>query len=262
MCHHSVTVIPVLRLKDGTLMKLPKKITPCPIIDAIVEIRYSTSADMPSDAIFGLAYDKLHTEYPQTTNLPAMQVPEQIRLNDPKLKFQAHHKFSNDKFSLSIGPRVLVFSCHGSYPGWHEFFPAIKNGIHLLGSIEGMIDGIDRLGVRFVNFFNEDLSENIEFEINTPKLDVKGCQFHTTLVIPDGKFKNTVQVANKAHINIGQEEKSGAIVDIDTYKEVKDGSLKEGILELIDEGHTLEKKIFYSLFKEKSLEKFNPTYEY
>ena len=40
-------------------MKIPKRINPCPIIEAIVEIRFE--ANIPPDAVFGVIYN----EYPE-----------------------------------------------------------------------------------------------------------------------------------------------------------------------------------------------------
>ncbi|KJR40515.1 hypothetical protein MCHI_003591, partial [Candidatus Magnetoovum chiemensis] len=49
------------------IMALPKKITPCPIIEAIVEIRFST--DLLSDVIIGIVYKSLKDKYPRLNKL-------------------------------------------------------------------------------------------------------------------------------------------------------------------------------------------------
>jgi len=58
-------------------MKIPKKIDPCPIVEAIVEIRFDSN--LPGDAIFGVIYNQFKEDYPKFTKLPILQLPEAIR---------------------------------------------------------------------------------------------------------------------------------------------------------------------------------------
>ena len=44
-------------------MQIPKKITPCPILEAIVEIRFEP--EEPDDAIFGIIYNKFKKRFPK-----------------------------------------------------------------------------------------------------------------------------------------------------------------------------------------------------
>ena len=68
-------------------MSLPRNIERCPIIDALVEIRFETALN--PNAVFGLIYGALMNDYPgKVENLPILQVPEAVRKNDPALKFK------------------------------------------------------------------------------------------------------------------------------------------------------------------------------
>lgn len=63
----------------------PKKISPCPIVEASVEIRF-TSEVLP-DAIFGIIYQAFKDEFSsKPEKLPILQLPEQIRSMDRNLK--------------------------------------------------------------------------------------------------------------------------------------------------------------------------------
>ena len=241
-------------------MNVPKKISPCPIHEAIVELRFEPSPKMPIDAIFGIAYEKLRSLYPDVTNLPILQIPENVRNVDPNLRYQPYHKLSKGVFSLSVGPRVLLFSCIAPYAGWDSFFTNIKEALVPLEGIDGLINRYERLGVRFVNFFESSLSENIALKIESPKIDLAGGQFHSTFIVPDGDFVNTVQVANKATVNVAGKQKSVSVLDIDTFYADGKGNIKEDTLGIINQGHQCEKKIFFSLLNEEALNKFNPEY--
>ena len=49
-------------------MKLPVTISPCPIVEAVAEVRFETL--VPEDAIFGLVYQTLKTDFPKVETLP------------------------------------------------------------------------------------------------------------------------------------------------------------------------------------------------
>jgi uncharacterized protein (TIGR04255 family) len=69
-------------------MKLPKKISPCPIVEAIIEIRFDAS--LPGDAIFGIIYNMLKDEYTNLEKLPILELPDAIRTTDPNLMYSPH----------------------------------------------------------------------------------------------------------------------------------------------------------------------------
>lgn len=91
-------------------MKLPRKISPCPIVDAVSEIRFETNID--NSAVFGIIYNVLRKDFQNVEKLDILQLPEHIRDNDEKLKFKPHYALvDKDKFyRVSIGPRVLSVS--------------------------------------------------------------------------------------------------------------------------------------------------------
>ena len=70
-------------------MAAPKKITPCPIIESVVEIRFDSA--IPAEAIFGVVYNAFNDIFPnKPINLPILQIPEQIRNSDPNLQYKPH----------------------------------------------------------------------------------------------------------------------------------------------------------------------------
>lgn len=241
-------------------MQLPKQISPCPIIEAIVELRFASAPKVPADAIFGLAFEKLNKIYPTVTNLPVLQVPEQIRQADPNLRYQAHHRFAQENFSFSLGPRVLIFSCSSPYIGWEAFFAKIQENLKLLLGIEGMIEHFERLGVRFINFFDGTTSVNIALNISANNLPLADVQFHSTFVYPEENFTTIIQIGNKVDVAIGSETKKGSVVDIDTFKQSTSEEIKTDLFGFIDRAHLSEKNIFFSLLKKEILDRLNPVY--
>lgn len=241
-------------------MRLPKEISPCPIAQAIVELRFVSSPEVPADAIFGLAFGSLSKKYPSVTNLPILQLPEQMREADPNLRYQAHHRFTRENLSISLGPHVFVFSCASPYVGWDKFFSWMKEDLEPILKIDGLVEDFERLGVRFINFFDGPAIESIAMSVEANKLPMKECQFHATFVYPEDEFTSIVQIANKADVSIDNKVKNGSVIDIDTHRQSILGEIKKDLWGYIDRAHLCEKKIFYALLKQEALDKLNPIY--
>ena len=100
--------------------RIPLSIDPCPILEAIVELRYESNG--PEEASFGLIYGQIKSEFGQdVTHLPILQLPEQIRAGNAQLKHQAHYSLQGDGYQLRIGPHVLAFIQNSPYNGWKSF---------------------------------------------------------------------------------------------------------------------------------------------
>ena len=115
-------------------MNLPKQINPCPIYEAVVEIRFNSS--LPSDAVFGVVYNQLKDSYQNNEQLPILQIPELVRNNDPNLKFQPYYKLKRDNYVIQIGPHVLSLSVtDNSYTTWEDYFSEIQNVFGRVGEL-------------------------------------------------------------------------------------------------------------------------------
>ena len=230
---------------------LPKKISPCPIIDALIEIRFSVN--IHQSAIFGIIYNEIKSEYPKVESLPILQLPEPLREADPALRFKPHYKVSNDNFVIQIGPEVISISSSPEYKGWMAFSEKIYNCLIQVDKL-GIIDKVHRLGMRYINFFELDIFDkiNLSFLLDNKKMNPFRTHFKTEIV--DSKFTNTLQVSNIAKFK----NKDGSIIDIDTYLENGlDNFFKEKD-KFIESGHISEKKLFFSLLKNDFLKTLNP----
>lgn len=236
-------------------MTIPKKISPCPISEAIVEIRFES--DIPSDAVFGVIYSEFKSEYETLEKLPILQLPEIVRTRDPNLKFQPHYKLIKDDFLLQIGPNVLSIANINEYIGWDNFSSRIINTFSKIKKL-ALIEKTTRLGIRYINFFELDIYENINlnFLLSDQKLIAEQITFKSKLTT--GKFLSNLHILNNAHITIHNTSKIGSLIDVDTYIQKEMDLFK--IESLLEEGHIEEKKLFFKLLKSDFLEKFNPEY--
>ncbi len=234
-------------------MILPKKINPCPIIDALVEIRFIPNTH--PNAVFGLIYSALQDSFPDVENLPILQIPEPLRNIDPNLKFKPHYKISDKEYVVQIGPDVISISSYPNYSGWTSFNNKI---IDVLNKIEksSVVKNVLRVGIRYINFFENDIFTkiNLNISINNSTIDYKSTVFRTEII--KSEFVNTLQVAN----NINHEGRNGSFIDIDTFSTA---NLDKFFIEknnILNSGHQFEKEIFFNLLQKDFLNSLNPEY--
>ena len=234
-------------------MNLPRSITPCPILEAIFEIRFKTTVH--PDAIFGLVYNKLNGEFGNVEKLPILQLPENLRSVDPNLKYKPYYKISSESFIVQVGPDVLSIVSKDGYAGWEIFSKKILDVIAQVHELD-IINSIERVALRYLNFFTTDVFKSIELEIRINSKDINYSNTVFRTEIEAEGFVSILQIANNV-ISFGN---VGSVIDIDTYKDKNlDGFLseKEEIINLI---HSCEKKLFFTLLKPSFLEELNPVY--
>ena len=234
-------------------MTLPKSINPCPILDALFEIRFTTKIH-PS-AVFGMIYNALQDDFPKVENLPILQLPEAVRTNDPNFKFKPHYRISNDKFVVQIGPDVVSISSFPKYAGWDEFSKQIFNILDRIDNV-GIVNSVTRIGIRYINFFDNDIFKDLDLKICIGDNDIAYKNTIVRTEIEQDSFKSSLQVANNANHN----NKLGSIIDIDTFTELNLKDFFKQKEALVSDGHTKEKELFYSLIKDDFLNTLNPTY--
>lgn len=238
-------------------MKIPKKITPCPITEAIVEIRFDSEA--PPDAVFGIVYTALKDTYPKNEKLPILQLPEILRNKDPNLIFKPYHKLTNENFIIQVGPKVLSISNINTYVGWDEFFGKIQDCLSKVQSLD-IVSKVFRIGIRYINFFDFDIYDRVDLQ-----LLLKGTQFKTSQLvlraeIPSGDFLSILQIVNNAEVQIGGVSKKGSLIDIDVILQKDFEGFSKDMEGIVQNGHIEEKKLFFTLLKDEYIETLNPEY--
>lgn len=234
-------------------MKLPKKLDPCPIVDAILEVRFSSKIN--PNAVFGVIYNTLQKEFPKVETLPILQFPDAVRAGDANLKHKPYYRISNDEFVVQIGPDVFTISSFPIYKGWSTFsnliFDVIKKIEHT-----NTIQSVERLGIRYINFFEANIFDNIDLKVSIKK---EAIRYKNTVVrtdIEQRPFISTLQIAN----NVNLKGRFGSIIDIDTHTGLGLNMLFPNKEEIINAGHSKEKDLFFGLLKPEFLKSFNPKF--
>lgn len=239
-------------------MTRPTKITPDPIIDAVVELRFDSS--VPADAILGMLFAQVKPKYKDFKKLPIADFPEEIRVNDPNLRFNPYYQCEVDSYRLNIGPRVISLANTGSYAGWKEnYYPELKE---VLGCLEksGIVDNFKRLGIRYIDFFELNIFDKINLSISLHNEPLDALQQTFNAVFKNGDYLTRVQVVNNVNAKVNKTEKSGSIIDTDTYVEREEGFSFNDTDKMMDQCHELSVNFFFDLLKQEFLDTLNPEY--
>jgi uncharacterized protein (TIGR04255 family) len=244
-------------------MQIPKKITPCPILEAILEIRFEP--EEPDDAIFGIIYNKFKKRFPKLEKLPILQIPDQFRSRDPNLIYKPHYKLIKENFLVQVGPRIFSLVNVKNYSGWDKFSQEIREVFELLSKLQ-VIKEIKRLGLRYVNLFeNFNIYEksNLKLLLKDVALIENPINLTTRIASTSNEFVNQLVMVNDANVAVDNISYEGSLIDIDTNLEPFPESAKTNFNEFIDiieRAHEEEKKLFFSLLEDDYLKKLNPEY--
>lgn len=241
-----------------SLMTRPKRISPCPIIEAVVEIRFES--DSPPEVIIGMLYQSFAPKFTKVDRLPILQLPEAIRLSDPNLVFQPYYRLTSKNFAFQFGAKVITLNNSGTYVGWDIYYAKLVETITEVVK-KGLIKNVLRLGIRYINFFeNIDIYKKITLEVKMNNTALESRQLLTRAELSRGKFNGVLQVASNANIIIDNIAKKGSIIDIDIGYNKSDNIFSTEFPQLLQESHEEEKKLFFGLLKPDFLATLNPEY--
>lgn len=236
--------------------RLPKKISPNPLISSTIEIRFSSA--LSSDDTLSAIRPKFEKEFPKLTT---RDLPLE-RDNIPELEYVAKYILSNDDYQIFIDKNVIAFENIGEYKHWENYYPMIKKNLHLLSDTIS-INEIKRVGLRYISSFNvvEKLSDSFKFGFDAPLPDynLENELFRTQLSKKD--IYILLHLVKNADINQNGLTEQRTLIDIDISQfSCLLTLIGNELFNLINALHLEEKSFFFSLLKEEFLNKFDCEY--
>lgn len=242
-------------------MRIPNKLTSSPIIDATVELRVTDTVNVL------ILYSFLADIFTGgVEELGILQIPQAIRDSDPTLKFQPTHKFKTTSgYYFNAGPHVFGFGyvknpdVGSDYPGWTDFYAQFKIVFDKLKT-NGMLDNISRIGLRFINLFNDDtFLAKLNVSLN-PSMEGYGEVDNVNIgfVLRNGDIATRVVINTGATANINGIEIKGQVLDIDSHTESADITSP---LNTIKNLHKNTKNIFFTALTQDYVNELGPSYD-
>jgi uncharacterized protein (TIGR04255 family) len=243
------------------MTKLPLELKKNIILEAIFELRFEP--EPPQEAVFGVIYPIVIKKFQdlKPISLPILQMPEAVRNADINFKYQPLNRLQGDGISISIGPRVISFSIVKPYIGWSKWRPSIVDILNGL-SAEHVIKNVERTGLRYLNFIEQDVFPLINAEVKIINSSVKPISTSVRAEIPEGEYIKALQLANNASINEKGQIKNGSLIDIDIVrnKKIQNYDFKINLETILDRSHLLAKQLFFDILKDEFLDKLEPVY--
>lgn len=237
----------------NNMRTIPTYLENSPLIDCVIELRFET--DLVKSAVFGVIYNCIKETYPGIVyNLPISQLPEQLRVSDPNLKYKPMYRLENDKTILQIGSDVICVSSKMPYIGWNTFYDITVDITKKVMAL-GFIKRISRVGFRYINFIEGDIKDLLKMSFKLDNNTFNSLNIRT--LINKNSFTNNLFFSNDAFLK----QKRGSVIDIDTSKEYNDNYFYDNIESELQNAHQCEKELFFSLLKEDLLQRFNPKYD-
>lgn len=242
-------------------MKIPISIDPCPIIEAIVEVRMD--AKIPGDAVLGVIYNEFKNDYTEIEKLPILQIPEHIRSVDPNLIHKPCYKLLGKQTFIQVGPKVISIVNVENYLGWSAFSEKIYNLYERAFKLFEL-NRIERAAVRYVNLFEDmNIFKKSNLHLSLSGADFSDNEINITANVNSENCTHRLAMVNHAEVLINNKIFRGSLIDIDTvFKKCPVDLHKNDQLfrDCIEKAHVEEKELFYSLIDEDLLQSFNPKF--
>jgi len=237
---------------------LPTKLLQSPITDTTIEIRFSS--DYPADAVFGIIYKNIQRDFSKPKKMPILELPDEVRSNDPSLLFQPYYRLLNNDYILQIGPRMVSLSPK-TYPGWTTFHHYTTDIFENILSAQVAVK-IERIGLRFINSFtNQNILSDLNISLQILGKPHNDSATYIRTIIEEERFASTLQIASNANFTKENKSVKGSIIDIDTYLTSLVDANIEAIKEPINDAHSIAKNLFFGLLSDQLLQKLEPVYD-
>lgn len=239
-------------------MSLPIRIDPCPILESVVEVRFSS--DELSEAIFGLFQREVKSDFPKPERLQILELPEAIRNREPSLEFKPHFRFRNEKYDINLGPKVISIIGKEQYPGWEEYSVFVLDILSKLNKIE-IVKDVTRLGLRYVNFFESNIFSDTDISLKLANNNWISENTFIKNVFVKENHRVILQLSNSSRLKRGVDTINGSLLDIDVINDNVGKDFMENPREYLNETHRLEKEMFYEILKDDFISTLNPVYK-
>ncbi len=245
--------------------KIPIRLKKEPLIEAVWEIRFAGTKPSIADLLPGLVFKALPNRYPNVVRLPSADIPGPIVERDPMLKYVPKIRLEGENQAVQIGEHVVSLSCRRPYSGWKKFSEDIRTLMEIVQDTR-LIDRLERFSLKYIDLIELDQPPslnclNLELKMIEYKIDTRPVQLRTE--IKEGDLIHIIQIVSPAEASIPGESTSirGVLLDIDSFRPVKENESWPDVDKHLNEVHLSSKEMFFGLLTSETIENLEPEYE-
>jgi len=238
-------------------VKLPKKIMPDRLKDAIVEIHYDYA--LPFEVLLGIIFHNLDDNFIYT-NAPFDLNKKQFENLYPQTNSSV---FYNDKIKVLCRPNSFIFNFLSSYIGWLDYEKEIYNFLSQIKTPQ--LEGIkfNRTSVRYISEYeNVSLDKCFKFKFTYGMPDVQSDVFTFRSEFSQNKLSIFLNLQNRIRIVNEKDGESNSIsvVDIDVLDDNFETNKLEDLMKIVSNVHNKQKEVFFSIITDEFLKTLKPEY--
>ena len=248
------------------MTKLPVILEREPLVDAVFEVRLGGDPHM-SDLLPGILFGQLDPK-PTIQRLPAAEIPQPIRANDPNLAFAPVIRLDWREFTISFGERNLVIGCKLPYPKWPRFKETILDIVAKVARV-GIAGPVERYSLKYVNLIQAptitDQITKINMAVRVGEVEVKDDHLSVQVHRSEGDTLHILSVVTGAQTVLPDgKQVFGAVVDIDSIRVAHFadfGTFESKLAPLVETLRQANKIKFFSCLTEAAIKEMGPKYE-
>lgn len=248
------------------MIKLPTVLEREPLVDAVFEVRLGGDPHM-ADLLPGVLFVQLDPK-PTIQRLPAAEIPQPIRANDPNLVFAPVIRLDWREFAISFGERNLVIGCKLPYPKWPRFKEAILDIVARVASV-GIAGPVERYSLKYVNLILaptiSDQITKIDMAVRIGEVAVRDDHLSVQVHKSEGDTLHIMSVVTGAQVGLADgKQVYGAVVDIDSIRVVHFadfGAFDAALGPAIETLRQANKIKFFSCLTQATVSEMGPKYE-
>lgn len=246
--------------------RLPVSISPRPIVDVTLELRFQTK--LPAPVIVGFTYEKLKHLFPRFSQLQTLQVPEEALKLNPGLAYQAEARLDSENFGVLVGPKVFAVGINGPYTAWASVSKGFSEAMAGFLEVDSTII-LERFALRYSNFFPGNILSKLNLGIAIADGVITGEDTLLRATMLAEPFKIQTQIATDARIKANDPrlkidpDLPGTLLILDCYQDhtMFEQDFLHNLQDNLQVAHTKEKQLFFHLLKDEFLQTLNPKYE-
>ncbi len=238
--------------------RLPTRITPCSIINAVVEIRFQT--EVSASFVPGMIYSAVQERFPKRTELPH-PFPDAENLF-PELRYNPVVVMQGEQLALHVGPRsfFLGMATGAEYPGWSAYREALAWVLERIRPLS-IVTNPERLGLRYTDFFPYPLSQCLQVDLAVGGKSETDQPLQIVSTLPRERLQCRVQITHPAIKDAEKNSQQGTLLDVDMGFTVPTDKFWEATVAAFDHAHKVQKRLFFGeLLKASFLATLNPEY--
>lgn len=222
-----------------------KPITPCPIKDAVVEIRFDGSLDKVDELFFHI-YNSVKELFKnsQYIRLPVVDIPLNVRKTNKNFEYTPHYQLNGTNYVIRVAPCAISIGLLGEYSNWDNFSQFIGSVIdkYTPGNIQ-------RIGLRYISFFDINIFEKTNIKLTIGDNSVSTGKNLIRHEFETDVFKCVLQISNIAAFTVGVSQIQGSNIDIDVIYDVINENIN--VKEIIASAHTTMKNLLSTILTDE-----------